>query len=69
MVSSEVILEEISAYEGCAKSRVRWMPALRMMEESVGWALVILWSGVNTPLSWSLSVSLSLSCVRVPRNK
>lgn len=46
MVSTSlVILEERSSYEGLVKSRVRWMPALRIMEERVGCCLVMLARG------------------------
>lgn len=41
-MTSDVTLSAISAYEGDVKSRVRWMPALRTMQDRVGWALVIL---------------------------
>lgn len=42
MSTSLVILEESSSYEGLVKSRVRWMPALRIMEDRVGYCLVML---------------------------
>lgn len=42
MSISLVILEESSSYEGLVKSRVRWMPALRIMEDRVGYCLVML---------------------------
>lgn len=47
MSTSLVILEESSSYEGLVKSRVRWMPALRMMEDRVGYSFVML---AGTPL-------------------
>lgn len=42
MSTSLVILEDSSSYEGFVKSRVRWMPALRIMEDRVGYCLVML---------------------------
>lgn len=46
MSTSLVILEDSSSYEGLVKSRVRWMPALSMMEDRVGYCLVML-AGVS----------------------
>lgn len=45
MSTSVVILEDRSSYEGLVKSRVRWMPALRIMEDRVGYCLVMLAKG------------------------
>lgn len=42
MSTSLVILDDSSSYEGLVKSSVRWMPALRMMDDRVGYCLVML---------------------------
>lgn len=42
MSSVVILLGRERSEVGSVKSRVRWMPALRMRESRVGWALVIL---------------------------